>query len=235
MIRDGAIAGRVTSAARSAAVGAIVGLAYVHPDDAEPGRSFTVKLEDGSTRHGRPWRRLPFYDPGNAAAGAVAWHAACAAASCMRRLRRRHRRRPTCAELALDRPVAASPLRLQGAAARRSGWRGRASPCPSRTGPRVRPTARWPSGWRRAKSCCWHPGPARRRADRAPRRRLAGGPRPARAAARLPGPARRQPFLVPAHRPPRPRHAGQAVRDRLPHRPVRAAAGRPDASGRACP
>ena len=64
VIRDGAIAGRVTSAARSAAVGAIVGLAYVHPDDAEPGRRFTVKLEDGSSV-APTVAKLPFYDPAN--------------------------------------------------------------------------------------------------------------------------------------------------------------------------
>lgn len=65
VIRDGAIAGRVTSAARSAAVGGIVGLAYVHPDDAEPGRTFTVKLEDGSTVEPTVVAP-PFYDPANA-------------------------------------------------------------------------------------------------------------------------------------------------------------------------
>jgi sarcosine oxidase subunit alpha len=65
VIRDSAIVGRVTSAARSAALGCSVGLAYVHPEDAKPGRSFTVKLEDGSavTLTVSP---LPFYDPANA-------------------------------------------------------------------------------------------------------------------------------------------------------------------------
>ena len=64
VIRDGAIAGRVTSAARSAACGAIVGLAYVHPDDAAPGSRFTVKLEDGHTVE-PVVVALPFYDPEN--------------------------------------------------------------------------------------------------------------------------------------------------------------------------
>ncbi len=68
VIRDGAIVGRVTSAARSAAVGGIVGLAYVHPGDAEPGRSFTVKLEDGRTVTPTV-APLPFYDPANARQG----------------------------------------------------------------------------------------------------------------------------------------------------------------------
>ena len=65
VIRDGAIVGRVTSAARSAAVDAIVGLAYVHPDDAEPGKRFTIKLEGGATVSATV-AALPFYDPGNA-------------------------------------------------------------------------------------------------------------------------------------------------------------------------
>jgi sarcosine oxidase, subunit alpha len=64
VIRDGAIAGRVTSAARSRACGAVVGLAYVHPDDAAPGSRFTVKLEDGGTVEPTV-TPLPFYDPDN--------------------------------------------------------------------------------------------------------------------------------------------------------------------------
>ncbi|MFO1039443.1 MAG: 2Fe-2S iron-sulfur cluster-binding protein [Geminicoccaceae bacterium] len=62
VIRDGDIVGRVTSATRSEACGAIVGLAYVHPDDAAPGSRFTVKLEDGSTIEPTVVE-LPFYDP----------------------------------------------------------------------------------------------------------------------------------------------------------------------------
>ena len=62
VIRDGAIVGRVTSAARSEACGGIVGLAYVHPADAEPGSRFTVKLEDGSKVEPTVVP-LPFYDP----------------------------------------------------------------------------------------------------------------------------------------------------------------------------
>ena len=65
VIRDGAIVGRVTSIARSAALGLTVGLAYVHPEDAEPGRRFTVKLEDGGTVTPTV-APLPFYDPANA-------------------------------------------------------------------------------------------------------------------------------------------------------------------------
>ena len=64
MIRGGEIAGRVTSAAYSEACGAVVGLAYVHPDDAEPGSHFTIKLEDGSTVEATVTKH-PFYDPAN--------------------------------------------------------------------------------------------------------------------------------------------------------------------------
>ena len=45
-------------------MGAIVGLAYVHPDDVEPGSRFTVKLEDGSSV-APTVAKLPFYDPAN--------------------------------------------------------------------------------------------------------------------------------------------------------------------------
>jgi sarcosine oxidase subunit alpha len=63
-VRGGEIAGRVTSAARSAACGAVVGLAYAHPDDAEPGSAIAIKLEDGSTVEAKV-APLPFYDPEN--------------------------------------------------------------------------------------------------------------------------------------------------------------------------
>jgi sarcosine oxidase subunit alpha len=62
VIKDGAIVGRVTSATRSEACGAIVGLAYVHPSDAAPGSRFAVKLEDGSMIEPTVVP-LPFYDP----------------------------------------------------------------------------------------------------------------------------------------------------------------------------
>jgi sarcosine oxidase subunit alpha len=65
VIRGGEIAGRVTSAAYSEACNAVVGLAYVHPDDAEPGSRFTIKLEDGSTVEATV-AKCPFYDPANA-------------------------------------------------------------------------------------------------------------------------------------------------------------------------
>jgi sarcosine oxidase subunit alpha len=64
VIRGGEIAGRVTSAAYSEACNAVVGLAYVHPDDAEPGSHFAIKLEDGSTVEATVTKH-PFYDPAN--------------------------------------------------------------------------------------------------------------------------------------------------------------------------
>ncbi len=64
VIRGGDMVGRVTSIARSPALGKAVGLAYVAPDQAEPGQSFSVRVEGGVmvTAHVVP---LPFYDPGN--------------------------------------------------------------------------------------------------------------------------------------------------------------------------
>jgi len=64
VIRGDDIVGRVTSAARSETLGAIIGLAYVHPEDAEPGRRIHIKLEDGHYEQGRVVP-LPFYDPDN--------------------------------------------------------------------------------------------------------------------------------------------------------------------------
>ena len=62
VLRGEEIAGRVTSAVRSPAVGKIVGLAYVHPDDSEPESTFTIKLGDGQRIEGTVVP-LPFYDP----------------------------------------------------------------------------------------------------------------------------------------------------------------------------
>jgi len=65
VVQDGGIVGRVTSVARSAALGQTVGLAYVAPDQAEPGSRFTIKLGDGRllTAVVTP---PPFFDPDNA-------------------------------------------------------------------------------------------------------------------------------------------------------------------------
>ncbi len=64
VIRDGAITGRVTSAARSPALDTIIGLAYVAPDQAEPGASFEIKLAGGRTVRAEV-AALPFYDAEN--------------------------------------------------------------------------------------------------------------------------------------------------------------------------
>ena len=62
VIRDGAIAGRVTSCARSPTLERVVGLAYVAPDQAEPGTEFTIKVESGALVRARV-EKPPFYDP----------------------------------------------------------------------------------------------------------------------------------------------------------------------------
>jgi sarcosine oxidase subunit alpha len=64
VIRDGQIVGRVTSIARSPALGVVVGLAYVAPDQAEPGRTFTIRV-DGGQMVTAATVALPFYDPAN--------------------------------------------------------------------------------------------------------------------------------------------------------------------------
>lgn len=64
VIRDYEIVGRVTSAADSPACGGIVGLAYLHPDDAGPGTEFHIKLDDGKFVTGTV-ASIPFYDPDN--------------------------------------------------------------------------------------------------------------------------------------------------------------------------
>ena len=64
VIRDGAITGRVTSAARSPALDTIIGLAYVAPDQAEPGASFEIKLAGARTVRAEV-AALPFYDAEN--------------------------------------------------------------------------------------------------------------------------------------------------------------------------
>jgi len=56
------ITGRVTSVARSATLGAVIGLAYLAPDQAAPGSEFNIKLSDGRLARAR-CVELPFYDP----------------------------------------------------------------------------------------------------------------------------------------------------------------------------
>jgi sarcosine oxidase subunit alpha len=64
IIRDGDIAGRVTSVTRSPTLGKVVGLAYVPPDLAEPGKRFEIRVDGGRmvTAETVP---VPFYDPDN--------------------------------------------------------------------------------------------------------------------------------------------------------------------------
>jgi sarcosine oxidase subunit alpha len=58
------IVGRVTSAVKSPSLGKVVGLAYVHADDAAPGTSFEIKI-DGGRRITGIVTKYPFYDPDN--------------------------------------------------------------------------------------------------------------------------------------------------------------------------
>lgn len=56
------ITGHVTSIGRSSAVGAILGLAFAHVDQSEPGRTLEILLSDGR-RVNATVVKLPFYDP----------------------------------------------------------------------------------------------------------------------------------------------------------------------------
>jgi len=64
VLRDGDIAGRVTSIARSPTLGRPIGLAFVAPDQAAPGTRLTIKGPRGRMIAARSVA-LPFYDPGN--------------------------------------------------------------------------------------------------------------------------------------------------------------------------
>jgi sarcosine oxidase subunit alpha len=61
VIREGEIAGRVTSAVRSPNLNKVVGLAYVHPDDAKPDSKIAIKIDGGRMIEARVVA-LPFYD-----------------------------------------------------------------------------------------------------------------------------------------------------------------------------
>jgi sarcosine oxidase subunit alpha len=43
----------------------VIGLAYVRPHQAEPGQTFSIRVDGGKLVHARVVA-LPFYDPGNA-------------------------------------------------------------------------------------------------------------------------------------------------------------------------
>jgi len=64
VIRDDDIVGRVTSIARSKQIGATIGLAYVAPEQAEPGSEFEIKVSAGALVKAQTVA-TPFYDPGN--------------------------------------------------------------------------------------------------------------------------------------------------------------------------
>ena len=61
VVRDGRIAGRVTSARFSERVGGAIGLAWVDPDSAEEGAAISIRV-DGSA-HPAAVTLAPFYDP----------------------------------------------------------------------------------------------------------------------------------------------------------------------------
>jgi sarcosine oxidase subunit alpha len=58
------IVGRVTSAVHSPSLNKVVGLAYVHPSDGEPGKLFDIKIGGGRRIQGIV-TKYPFYDPDN--------------------------------------------------------------------------------------------------------------------------------------------------------------------------
>jgi len=64
VIRDGTITGRVTSIVFSPNLDKIIGLAYVAPDQAEPGTTIEIKGV-GGTMVSAEVVKLPFYDPDN--------------------------------------------------------------------------------------------------------------------------------------------------------------------------
>ena len=65
VIRDGAIAGRVTSCVRSPSLGKVVGLAYLPPDLAGVGQRFAIRGDGGRMLEAETIA-TPFYDPANA-------------------------------------------------------------------------------------------------------------------------------------------------------------------------
>ena len=65
VIKAGDIVGHVTSCEHSPTVGGVIGLAYVHPQDAAPDSLFEVRTDQGVSVLARVCA-LPFYDPANA-------------------------------------------------------------------------------------------------------------------------------------------------------------------------
>ena len=65
VLRGGEVVGFVTSVARSPVLGRVIGLAYAHPDDAEPGKTIQIKLDSGQIVDATV-ASPHFYDPDNA-------------------------------------------------------------------------------------------------------------------------------------------------------------------------
>lgn len=64
VVRGQDMVGRVTSACRSEALGKVIGLAYVAPDQVEPGVEFDIKIDGGRIVKGVV-APIPFFDPDN--------------------------------------------------------------------------------------------------------------------------------------------------------------------------
>ena len=64
VIRDGDIVGSVTSCEYSPTLNKIIGLAYVHPEDAVPGTTVVIRTNGAVHAHARV-AETPFYDPDN--------------------------------------------------------------------------------------------------------------------------------------------------------------------------
>ena len=64
VIREGNITGRVTSIVHSPTLDMPIGLAFVAPDQSEPGQIFSIKISDGQMIKARV-TNTPFYDPEN--------------------------------------------------------------------------------------------------------------------------------------------------------------------------
>ncbi|MEX2298528.1 MAG: glycine cleavage T C-terminal barrel domain-containing protein, partial [Dongiaceae bacterium] len=62
VVRGDQLTGRVTSAVMSPTVDKIIGLAYVAPDQSEPGQTFDIRIDGGRMIQGTVVR-LPHYDP----------------------------------------------------------------------------------------------------------------------------------------------------------------------------
>jgi sarcosine oxidase subunit alpha len=64
VVRDSEIVGRVTSVVYSKQLNAIIGLAYVAPDQVEPGSKLSIKDSAGQLLTAETVT-MPFYDPDN--------------------------------------------------------------------------------------------------------------------------------------------------------------------------